>query len=93
MLAAPAVPPARGFYDECMRSDNIQFSLGFMKASPQWAIGSARSFGAPGYGWKPGSSPRALRVSPSPDEIDLVTGARSPSWTAGGNSQRCSAWP
>lgn len=49
-LAAPAVPPARGFYDECMRSDNIQFSLGFMKPSPQWAFGSAASFGAPGAG-------------------------------------------
>jgi CubicO group peptidase (beta-lactamase class C family) len=49
-LAAPAVPPARGFHDECMRSDNIQFSLGFMKPSPQWAFGSASSFGAPGSG-------------------------------------------
>ncbi len=31
LLAAPAVPPARGFYDECMKGDGIQFSLGFMK--------------------------------------------------------------
>jgi CubicO group peptidase (beta-lactamase class C family) len=49
-LAAPAVPPARGFYDECMRSDSIPFSLGFMKPSSQWKFGSAASFGAPGSG-------------------------------------------
>jgi len=28
---APAIPPSRGFYDECMKADGIQFSLGFMK--------------------------------------------------------------
>jgi CubicO group peptidase (beta-lactamase class C family) len=33
-----------------MKSDNIQFSLGFMKSSPQWRFGSASSFGAPGSG-------------------------------------------
>jgi CubicO group peptidase (beta-lactamase class C family) len=33
-----------------MRSDSIQFSLGFMKSSPQWEFGSAASFGAPGSG-------------------------------------------
>jgi CubicO group peptidase (beta-lactamase class C family) len=49
-LAAPAVPPTHGFYDECMRSDNIQFSLGFMKSSPEWAFGSPGSFGSPGAG-------------------------------------------
>jgi CubicO group peptidase (beta-lactamase class C family) len=49
-LAAPAVPPTRGFYDECMRSDTIQFSLGFMKPGPQWTFGGASSFGAPGSG-------------------------------------------
>src|SRR4029077_6388497 len=30
LLAAPAIPPARGFYDECMKGE-LQFSLGFMK--------------------------------------------------------------
>lgn len=50
LLAAPAVPPMLGFHDECMRSDNIQFSLGFMKPSPQWPFGSHSSFGAPGSG-------------------------------------------
>jgi CubicO group peptidase (beta-lactamase class C family) len=49
-LAAPAVPPTHGFYDECMRSDNIQFSLGFMKSSPEWPFGSPGSFGSPGAG-------------------------------------------
>jgi CubicO group peptidase (beta-lactamase class C family) len=50
LLAAPAVPPTRGFHDECMRSDNIQFSLGFMKSSAQWPFGNTSSFGAPGSG-------------------------------------------
>jgi CubicO group peptidase (beta-lactamase class C family) len=49
-LAAPAIPPTRGFHDECMKSDNIQFSLGFMKSTSQWPFGSASSFGAPGSG-------------------------------------------
>jgi len=50
LLAAPAIPPARGFHDECMKSDNIQFSLGFMKSTAQWKFGSASSYGAPGSG-------------------------------------------
>src|SRR5687767_2576578 len=33
LLAAPAIPPTRGFYDECMKAYGIQFSLGFMKSS------------------------------------------------------------
>jgi CubicO group peptidase (beta-lactamase class C family) len=50
LLAAPAIPPARGFYDECMKNDGVQFSLGFMKSSPAWPFGGAGSFGAPGAG-------------------------------------------
>jgi CubicO group peptidase (beta-lactamase class C family) len=50
LLAAPAIPPTRGFYDECMKGDGLQFSLGFMKSTPTWPFGSARSFGAPGAG-------------------------------------------
>src|SRR4029434_5807960 len=50
LLAAPAVPPASGFYDECMKADGIQFSLGFMKSSSAWRFGGARSFGSPGSG-------------------------------------------
>jgi len=49
-LAAPAVPPTRGFYDECMLTDGVQFSLGFMKHCPVWAFGSEGSFGSPGSG-------------------------------------------
>jgi CubicO group peptidase (beta-lactamase class C family) len=49
LLAAPAIPPARGFHDECMKGD-LQFSLGFMKPSPAWPFGSACSFGSPGSG-------------------------------------------
>jgi len=49
-LEAPAKPPALGFHDECMKSDDVQFSLGFMKSTREWSFGSARSYGAPGAG-------------------------------------------
>ena len=49
LLAAPAIPPARGFYDECLRGE-VQFSLGFMKPSRTWPFGSPSSFGSPGSG-------------------------------------------
>ena len=50
LLAAPAIPPTHGFFDECMKASGIQFSLGFMKPSGVWPFGSARSFGSPGAG-------------------------------------------
>ena len=50
LLAAPAISPTSGFYDECMKANGIQFSLGFMKSTPTWRFGSARSYGAPGAG-------------------------------------------
>jgi CubicO group peptidase (beta-lactamase class C family) len=50
LLAAPATPPARGFYDECMKVDGVQFSLGFMKSTPALSFGSPASFGSPGAG-------------------------------------------
>jgi CubicO group peptidase (beta-lactamase class C family) len=51
LLAAPAVPPSRGFYDECMKTGCIQFSLGFMKPTSTWPFGSGpSSFGSPGAG-------------------------------------------
>lgn len=49
-LSAPAIPPARGFHDECMNSDGVQFSLGFMKHGPVWGFGNEGSFGMPGSG-------------------------------------------
>jgi CubicO group peptidase (beta-lactamase class C family) len=49
-LAAPAVPPTHGFYDECLLGDGVQFSLGFMKHCPVWTFGSEGSFGSPGSG-------------------------------------------
>ena len=50
LLAAPAVPPTRGFYDECMKMRGVGFSLGFMKPSAALPFGGARSFGSPGAG-------------------------------------------
>jgi len=49
-LAAPAIPPVRGFYDECLKGDGVQFSLGFMKSSAVWSFGGASSYGSPGSG-------------------------------------------
>jgi CubicO group peptidase (beta-lactamase class C family) len=50
LLAAPAIPPTRGFYDECLKVHGVQFSLGFMKPSLAWPFGSKSSFGSPGAG-------------------------------------------
>ena len=49
LLAAPAIPPTHGFYDECLKGE-VQFLLGFMKPSAVWPFGSATSFGSPGSG-------------------------------------------
>jgi CubicO group peptidase (beta-lactamase class C family) len=62
LLAAPATPPTHGFHDECMKSDNVQFSLGFMKSTPQWPFGSAASFGSPGAGGALGFADSAAGV-------------------------------
>jgi CubicO group peptidase (beta-lactamase class C family) len=48
-LKAPAVPPRRGFFDECLRGP-AQFSLGFMKPSEAFPFGHPGAFGAPGAG-------------------------------------------
>jgi CubicO group peptidase (beta-lactamase class C family) len=50
LLAAPAIPPSRGFYDECMKAAGVEFSLGFMKSCAQFRFGGARSYGSPGAG-------------------------------------------
>ena len=49
LLAAPAICPSRGFYDECLKAP-VQFSLGFMKPSAVWPFGNPSSFGSPGAG-------------------------------------------
>ncbi|HVG71285.1 MAG TPA: hypothetical protein VM819_10260, partial [Vicinamibacterales bacterium] len=49
LLAAPAVRPAYGFFDECMKGE-VEFSLGFMKPNAAWPFGSPEAFGAPGAG-------------------------------------------
>jgi CubicO group peptidase (beta-lactamase class C family) len=50
LLAAPAIPPAHGFHDECLKADGVQFALGFMKPGLTWPFGSPESFGSPGAG-------------------------------------------
>jgi CubicO group peptidase (beta-lactamase class C family) len=49
LLSAPAIPPTRGFLDECLKGE-VQFSLGFMKPSAALPFGSPASFGSPGSG-------------------------------------------
>jgi CubicO group peptidase (beta-lactamase class C family) len=61
LLAAPAIPPARGFYDECLKGE-VQFSLGFMKPCANWNFGSAASFGSPGSGGSLGFADPAAGV-------------------------------
>ena len=61
LLAAPAVPSAHGFYDECLRGD-VQFSLGFMKPAPSWPFGGPRSFGSPGAGGAMGFADPDARI-------------------------------
>lgn len=47
-MAAQATPPTRGFYDECMISDGVHFSLGFMQHCPVWPFGCEGPYGSPG---------------------------------------------
>jgi CubicO group peptidase (beta-lactamase class C family) len=50
LLAAPAIPPTHGFFDECLKGE-VHFSLGFAKPCETWRFGSSpRAFGAPGAG-------------------------------------------
>jgi CubicO group peptidase (beta-lactamase class C family) len=49
-LRAPAIPPTRGFYDEVMRLEGMQMSLGFMKPSPRNPFAHSSSFGMLGFG-------------------------------------------
>jgi CubicO group peptidase (beta-lactamase class C family) len=62
LLAAPAVPPSRGFYDECMKLHGVQFSLGFMKSTPALPFGSASAFGSPGAGGALGFADPGARI-------------------------------
>jgi CubicO group peptidase (beta-lactamase class C family) len=45
-----------------MKSDDVRFSLGFMKSSAQWPFGSEASFGAPGAGGSLGFADPAAGV-------------------------------
>jgi CubicO group peptidase (beta-lactamase class C family) len=49
LLAAPAIPPRHGFFDECLKGE-VRFSLGFMKPCDNLSFGGPRSFGSPGTG-------------------------------------------
>lgn len=48
-LMAPAVPPAHGFRDACLKVE-IRFSLGFAKPGPKNPFAHPSAFGSPGTG-------------------------------------------
>ena len=48
-LMAPAVPPAHGFRDACLKVE-MRFSLGFLKPGPKHPFAHPSAFGAPGTG-------------------------------------------
>ncbi len=48
-LMAPAIPPAKGFNDECLKIE-WTLSLGFLKPCPIFLFGSPDAFGTPGAG-------------------------------------------
>ena len=62
LLSAPAIPPSRGFYDECMKDSGIEFSLGFMKPCPAFPFGSPGAYGSPGAGGAMGFADPAAGV-------------------------------
>ncbi len=61
-LSAPAAAPTRGFYDECMMGEGVQFALGFMKSSRSWRFGNEGSFGSPGSGGSLGFADPKARI-------------------------------
>ena len=82
-LKAPAIPPRRGFFDECLRGE-AQFSLGFMKPTESFPFGHAGAFGAPGAGGSMGyadpevgmgygyvTNRMAMRLSGDPRDVAL----------------------
>ena len=50
LLAAPAVPPARGFYDECMKGHGIRVLARVHETDAGLAFRQRSSFGSPGAG-------------------------------------------
>ncbi len=60
-LIAPAIPPRRGWYDECLHGP-AEFALGFMKPSQGFRFGHEGAFGAPGAGGSLGYADPALEI-------------------------------
>ena len=61
-LMAPAVPPTHGFYDEVMKLEGMQMSLGFMKPWPRNPFAHPSSFGMLGFGGSIGFADPHSRV-------------------------------
>ena len=61
-ILKPAIAPSRGFYDVCMHTSDVRYSLGFMQHGPAWPFGSKSSFGFPGAGGSLGFADPALGI-------------------------------
>jgi hypothetical protein len=80
LLAAPAIPRLRGFYDECLKAE-VKFSLGFIKPSRVWPFGSPSSFGSPGAGGSLGfADPKGWHRLCVCDESDRDSADRGRMW-------------
>ena len=68
-LAAPAIPSANGFHDDCLLAADVRYSLGFTKPSSFWPFGAEGSYGSLGAGGSMGfADPRpgsGTRTSPA----------------------------
>jgi CubicO group peptidase (beta-lactamase class C family) len=61
-LAAPAIPSANGFHDDCLLADDVRYSLGFTRPSSFWPFGSEGSYGALGAGGSMGFADPAAGI-------------------------------
>jgi CubicO group peptidase (beta-lactamase class C family) len=61
-LAAPAIPSANGFHDDCLLADDVRYSLGFTKPSSFWPFGAEGSYGSLGAGGSMGFADPAAGV-------------------------------
>ena len=68
-LAAPAIPSANGFHDDCLLAADVRYSLGFTKPSSFWPFGGEGSYGSLGAGGSMGFADPAAgsgtRTSPA----------------------------
>jgi len=80
-LMAPAVPPAYGFCDACLKTE-VPFSLGFMKPTGKNAFAHPSAFGAPGFGGSFGFADPHAKIGYAYVTNQMVTRLIDPRWDA-----------